>query len=621
MSIHCPPESVSFSAASRRLAPRAVLALGALGCFWLCRDVFLASPDAPPVTFLWIAGSALLSAAVIVSVKWGRGGLSVDDLGRVAAALDGGGEAGFRSGQRLRAILPFCPAGGNVRHDPHAQNRLREQDALLELASDALLALDLEGRVTFLNPAALRLLGCTAHKVLGHPIETLCPHPPARQFARIRAAVLAVGAWQGELVYRDANGREHQLGLRATARRDAAGEPTGYLVACQDITEHKRLQEQFLRAQRLESIGLLAAGIAHDLNNLLGPIGIVSGILREHCRDQEDAQLLDTLDRSVGRGADLIRQVLGFTHGISGGSRLVQVKHLARDVVVIAKETFPKSITVADDIARDLLPVDCNPTQIHQVLMNLCVNARDAMPDGGVLTVRATNRSLDAAAAAKIEGARPGAWVVLEVTDTGTGIAADVLPRIWEPFFTTKAPDKGTGLGLPTVRGIVIAHHGVIELDTAVGRGTTFRVYLPAAPQTAPDDATETATTRAAGNGQRILVVDDEAPIRDTLGKILKSAGYRVVTASNGRDAVEHFDAGGNRFDAVIVDNRMPVMDGDRFAGIVRARFPGVRILGISGDTTDDAAGLRDADLDKPFTASALLSAVAQLLEATPAAA
>jgi two-component system cell cycle sensor histidine kinase/response regulator CckA len=269
----------------------------------------------------------------------------------------------------------------------------------------------------------------------------------------------------------------------------------------------KRMDEQFLRTQRLESIGMLASGIAHDLNNVLAPIILAAPVLREHATNPEDLRIITSLEKSAERGVELVRQILSFAHGAGNAQQLVQVQHLVQEALVVANDTFPKNIHVVDNIPGNLWPIMADPTQIHQVLLNLSVNARDAMPEGGTLSISAENSLLDDVTARRIEGGRPGAWTVLHVEDTGLGIPADALSHIWEPFFTTKGEGKGTGLGLSTVKSIVESHHGFITLKTQAGRGTTFRVYLPAADVETIGCIIDVAPPkRDRGNGELILV-------------------------------------------------------------------------------------------------------------------
>jgi len=379
------------------------------------------------------------------------------------------------------------------------------------------------------------------------------------------------------------------------------------------------MDEQSLRAQRLESIGMLASGIAHDLNNVLAPIILAAPELREHATHPDDLRIITSLEKSAERGVALVRQIIAFAQGIGGGKQLVDVRHLLRDTINVVRETFPKNIRLEDDVPVNLAPIMADPTQVHQVILNLCVNARDAMPCGGTLRLMAQNCTLDEAAASKIEGASAGNWLVLHIEDTGTGIPDETLTRIWEPFFTTKEAGRGTGLGLSTVRGIVESHKGFINLKTIEGSGTTFRVYFPATAVPALRGnvvSINTKTTR--GNGELVMIVDDEPHIRDVTAAILTRYGYRVVIAADGIEAVALFASSSNEIKVVVTDLRMPNLDGEALAHIVTRLNPNVKTLAVSGLSSGaDATEIKKiagAFLFKPFKADALLQAVAGLL-------
>jgi PAS domain S-box-containing protein len=394
------------------------------------------------------------------------------------------------------------------------------------------------------------------------------------------------------------------------------------LVLASDITERKQLEEKFLHAQRLESIGLLAAGLAHDLNNVLAPIMLAAPMLRAGVSNPRDSRILDTLEQNAVRGAGLVKQILGFAHSNTGDLRPTQVGHLVDDIVNIIRDTFPKSIELQHEISPDLWMVQGNPLRIHQVLLNLCVNARDAMPQGGTLHVAAANRRLDWEQARALPGARPGAWMVIEVSDTGSGIAPDVLARIWEPFFTTKGAKKGTGLGLSTVRGIVANHRGFATVDTQPGHGTTFRVFLPATDEQALETSIAPAVAAPIGQGELILLIDDNKAIRETIAAILAKQNYRVLTAGDGVEAVRQLTANHTEIALVITDVDIPYLGGAAIARIAANLCPDLRLLaisGLSGGETGDSAleatkKLTHACLLKPFTPEDLLRTVHQLL-------
>lgn len=382
-----------------------------------------------------------------------------------------------------------------------------------------------------------------------------------------------------------------------------------------DTTEKKQLEQQFLRAQRLESIGTLASGIAHDLNNVLAPIIMALKLFRPKLTDQEDQELLRTLEVSARRGADIVRQVLTFARGVEGERRPIDLKKIIGEISSIARDTFPRSIQVLTEVDEAPWRVTGDPTQIYQVLMNLCVNARDAMPNGGRLTLALDNLTLDARSGRLPGDARSGNYVRLQVIDTGLGISPEVQARMFDPFFSTKDVGKGTGLGLATALTIVKSHGGFIDLRSEPGRGAEFDVFLPAEQQPEPALAEAQIQAIPRGNGELVLVVDDERSIRQVTKATLSDYGYQVLTAADGMEAIALFDQNSDRVRLVITDMMMPLMDGAALIKSLQQIKPGVRILAVSGLIEGSAPPCAGADgtvtlLQKPFTAEKLLQTV-----------
>lgn len=387
------------------------------------------------------------------------------------------------SGEATLKILPdgrLLSIVRDVTERELADRRIREQADLLNQTRDCIIVTDLAGYITFWNRAAEQLGGWTAAETLGRRIDDLQGADFLPTIEAVRAAMKKKGTWQQELTMKNKAGHSFTIDLRVTPLCDPTGRPTGRLNIATDITERKNLQEQFLRAQRLENLGLLAAGIAHDMNNILSPIMMVGPLLRMQLPAESDRRLLNTLEQSARRSAGLVQQILSFAHGSGNELGSVPLKPIAADITSLIEETFPRHLLFLADIAADLWPAHANASQLHQVLLNLCINARDAMPTGGELRLRLTNVILDDATAAAIPEGRAGRFILTEVADTGTGIPTELQERIWEPFFTTKGEGKGTGLGLSTIRGIVSRHQGFGTLESTVGRGTTFRFYWPA---------------------------------------------------------------------------------------------------------------------------------------------
>jgi PAS domain S-box-containing protein len=493
-----------------------------------------------------------------------------------------------------------------------AAEKLAEQAELLDKAQDAILVRDLNDRVTYWNQSAERLYGWKSEEIVGKRITKLIYHDAA-PYQRAMQQLLANGEWIGELDHLTKDGRRVSIEGRWTLVRDSLGEPKAVLSINTDVTERKRIEAQFLRAQRMDSIGTLAGGIAHDLNNVLAPIMMSLAILKQEVRSPQAARLLATLESSAQRGADLVQQVLSFARGMDGKRIPVNMLYIARDVRKIINDTFPKNITFTLEAAKDLWSVNGDATQLHQVIMNLCVNARDAMQNGGRLETVLENASIDEVYSKMNPDAHPGHYVRLKVIDTGTGMAPNVLEKVFEPFFTTKEVGKGTGLGLSTVLGIVKSHGGFIRVYSEVGRGSRFEVNLPKLAGVGASEKQPTDRQLPRGNGESILVVDDEEAIRLAAKETLEQFGYSALLAANGAEAVAMFVQHQHDIDLVLTDMAMPIMDGAALISALRSLNPQARILASSG-----LANQNKADsvrfIPKPYNAEELLAAINESL-------
>ncbi|MBE2216508.1 MAG: PAS domain S-box protein, partial [Opitutaceae bacterium] len=499
--------------------------------------------------------------------------------------------------------------------------RLQEQALLLDEASDAIIVFDAAGLIQVWNHGAERLLGWTHEEAIGRHAGTL-HFPEHGLFVTTLAAAREHGQWSGELEHRTRDGTRVLVESRWTLTNDEAGRPRTVLTINTDITERKRREASRLRAQRLESIGTLAGGIAHDLNNILAPVVLSSDILRLRAQDPGDLELIDAIGASARRGAEIVRQVLSFARGVEGTHIPINIRHLLPEIRHIVAETFPKTISCRVEAPHDLWTVMGEPTQLHQVLLNLCLNSRDAMPEGGSITLRAANVAVDATLASMVPGAHPGPHVRLQVVDTGAGIAPELRERIFEPFFSTKGPGRGSGLGLSTAMAIVRSHRGFITLDSEPGRGTTvsahFPAELPAGAATAV--APPAAPAESAGRGEVILVIDDEASVRSITKQSLESAGYRVLTAEDGARGISLFVQHREQIALVLTDIMMPVMDGVGVIKALRRIAPAARIIAVSGaaDATHVAQSFSPSPaigfLLKPFNLESLLRAVREAL-------
>lgn len=529
----------------------------------------------------------------------------------------------------LRARVRTITRLNRYRRLLETQEKLRESEArfqqLAEHSDEVFWFVTLRPeRIIYVSPAIEKIWGSPATGFYEDPRRWMkAIHPDDRPAVTAAfEAVLAGTAPRFEAEYRvvrSDGGVRWVLGS-GTSIRNADGAVVSVGGMARDVTERREANELMLRAQRLENIGMLAAGIAHDFNNALAPIIMCSPLLRQHMEDPGGQRIIDTVEKCAERGAGLVRQLLAFTRGASGQSQLLQARHVLKEVVELAEVTFPKSIRVESRLPGELWPVQADPTQVHQILLNLCVNARDAMPQGGVLTLTAANRVLDAAAAAGIENAQPGAFLTIEVRDTGTGIPPDVLARIWEPFFTTKSEGKGTGLGLSTVHGIVLNHRGFVTVETRAGHGTAFTVYLPAAEGAMGGETGAHKTQPRRGEGELILVVDDEEPVREVAARILSGYGYRVVTARDGADAIAVFASRAAEVRLVLTDSDMPILGGAAMATALRRLKPTLRIVSMSGANRESSAPHDEyatMHLAKPFQAETLLSVVRRVIDET----
>jgi PAS domain S-box-containing protein len=510
----------------------------------------------------------------------------------------------------------------NITERVSSERRLREQAEILANSHEGVVIVGLDNKVSLWNHGAEELFGWTSAEALNRPSEQVFGIDDLAVMTSMHTAVERDGFWNGEMRLKNRDGRKLVVDCRITLVRDEAGQPRARLKFLADITEKKKLEQQFLRAQRLEAIGTLSGGIAHDLNNILSPMLMVTPMLMENLPDPQSVELLKMIEQGAKRGSNIIKQLLTFSRGIEGERGPVQVAHLLKDMAMIIGETFPRDISLEEKIPANLWPINADATQIHQVLMNLCVNARDAMPAGGRISLTAANVFLDEAIVVQYPPTKPGRYVRLQIADTGAGIPREHLERIFEPFFTTKELGKGTGLGLSTVLGIVQSHGGFVVVYSEPGQGTSFSVHLPAIAGAVAADAISVARLRS-GKRELILIVDDEAAIRRSLSLALEKHNYRVLAAADGREAVILFEANHDRVRLMVTDVMMPGINGVTLIRLLRAQEPQLRVIAMSG-LHDDA---RRAELialgvtqiiAKPSSVDEILEAVDRELALAP---
>jgi len=513
------------------------------------------------------------------------------------------------------AIGGMAGIGIDVTERKRTEERLREQAAMLDQTHDAIVVRGFyDGKVTFWSRGAERIYGWTAEEALGRDVADFV-HVDPNGADDLRVELLSKDEWHGEKRHRTKDGRELIMSTRATLVRDEAGEPKSVLSINADVTEQKNLELRFLRAQRMESIGTLASGVAHDLNNVLAPIMMLIPLLRTPLARDERDELLATVETSVERGAQIVQQVLTFGRGVEVKRVLLPLSKVLGEISRIIHETFPKNIVLDCTLPDDLWSVVGDATQLNHLLLNLCVNARDAMPWGGMLSLRLANLEVDQNFASMLPGVTAGPYVLIEVCDTGVGIATDIQERIFDPFFTTKGVGNGSGLGLSTAVGIVKGHGGHIHVTSRLGHGATFSIYLPAERSEGGSGRAILPRIPRRGQGEWILVVDDEQEVGNSTKLVLEKHGYRVLVARDGAEAMVTFARNAEHLSLVLTDMMMPYMDGVALVHTLRKLNPDIPIIASTGMAKPGeiskikSLGVRII-LDKPYGAPALLEAV-----------
>ncbi|MEW6731792.1 MAG: response regulator [Acidobacteriota bacterium] len=501
-----------------------------------------------------------------------------------------------------------------------AEAKIREQAALLDIVPDAIFVRDMEDHIIFWNKGAERLYGWARDEAIGKDVRELLykdlPFPD-----EANKQLLEQGEWSGEISQITKYGKEIVVESYWTLMRDDEGRPRSKLIVNTDITEKKKLASQFLRAQRMESIGTLASGIAHDLNNAMTPIMMAVQLLRNRITDEDIQDIINVIAAGATRSAGMVQQVLSFARGVEGKRTVLQLGYLISEIRKILGQTLSKSIEIKTSLSKALWPVSGDATQLHQVLMNLCLNAHDAMPRGGKLMIEAENMLIDEHYASMDIEVKPGRFVLISITDNGEGIPAEIRDKIFEPFFTTKEIGRGTGLGLSTTLAIVKSHDGFINVYSEVGKGTQFKIYLPAVEiKDSREQCSEKDAELPMGHGELILVVDDEALIREITKVTLEAYGYKVMTACDGTEAIALYSKNLNSIKVVLMDVMMPYLDGTATARVLEKIDPDVKIISSSGlkkngETVQPVSASVKAFLPKPYTADKLLETIAMVLE------
>jgi two-component system, cell cycle sensor histidine kinase and response regulator CckA len=518
--------------------------------------------------------------------------------------------------------LIYTIVARDVTERRRAEERLREQAAMLDQATDAIVVFDLDGRVRYWNRGAERLYGWPAAEAIGEPFAELCGTGQAPQFDEAARMSAERGEWSGELSIVSRAGRAITVDAHWTLLKDRHGQPSAVLARHTDVTDQRKLEGRLRQAQKLQAIGQLAGGVAHDFNNLLTVIqGYTEMLMSNWQLDPGARELVAEVYRAGERAAGLTRQLLAFSRRQVLAPRTLDLNVLVREMEKMLSRLIGADINLASSLDSELGHVRADPGQVEQVVMNLAVNARDAMPRGGRLTIETRNVDLDLNYVREHPEVKSGRYVMLAVTDTGVGMDAATKARIFEPFFTTKEPGKGTGLGLATVHGIVQQSGGHIDIYSELGRGTSIKVYFPRLR----DDA-----VRSTGSGviqpvprgsESILLVEDDDSIRSLARVALQSYGYTILEAADGQQGIEIGRDLSQTIHLLITDVILPKTGGREVVEAISAARPSLRVLYVSGYTNDAIVrhGVLESNvafLQKPFTPTSLARKVREVLDA-----
>jgi PAS domain S-box-containing protein len=499
------------------------------------------------------------------------------------------------------------------------------QAAFLEKPAEVFFIQTLDGFVTHWGVEAEKFYGFKAAEILGKKIPSQITLPPELATAALQA-VLAHGEWSGQARILSADAQHIDIQMRWVILNPLDGQPSSVLVLAEDAAELLQLSEDRLRAHRHECVGMLSGGIAHDLNNVLQPISMFLDLLRYRLPDAESVEMLDAVEANLRRSTDLVRQILAFSSGARTEQHALNIPELISEVSTFIRSTFPKTIQFQVTVPENIHPVMGNATQLEQVLLNLCVNARDAMPDGGRIKIEVSNFYADESFARRQTHAQPQSYVRITVSDTGHGIPRPLRKKIFEPFFTTKGPNKGTGLGLATAVGIIRNHGGFLTLETEEGCGSSFHAFLPASKDhleriSLPPSIPE--IQKANGHGEAILLVDDESTVLKVMTRSLEKAGYRVIAAEEGDQGYALYKHHQKDVRLVITDMAMPGMDGPALISALKKINPKVKVIctsgfgSSSGKNSPSELGVH-AILSKPCNSRVLLQAIQDALRTAP---
>ncbi len=478
----------------------------------------------------------------------------------------------------------------------------------LKQVNEGLGVFDLDGKILFVNEALLDTFGYERSELLGDSIDKLLNTVDGNEFPLHILPASLRGGWNGELKVTRKDGKEITIFLSTSIVKDKDGQPVVIVGVISDITLRKQLEEQLRHSQKMEAIGQLAGGIAHDFNNLLTVIeGYIDLLQNVMTGEGKERAFVTQIKKATDRAVSLTRQLLTFSRRQIVQPKVLDINQSIKDLSIMLQRLIGENIELITDLDPNIGQIKADPHQIEQVIMNLIVNARDAMPDGGKLIIETKQVHLDSSYNRLHPDVKAGEYVQLAISDTGVGMSAEVRERIFEPFFTTKEKGKGTGLGLATVYGIVKQSNGHIYVYSEVGKGTTFKIYFPSVRGVKRSEKSESVKRRVRGHGQKILVVEDEYLVRELILDTLKNLGYQVLEASNGDQALKLFHEYKNEIDLILTDLIMPGMNGKKLIDLVLQEAPNIQVLYMSGydDNAISRHGLLNEGinyLQKPFS-------------------
>jgi PAS domain S-box-containing protein len=528
-------------------------------------------------------------------------------------------------------ITPVRRPSGEISHfiaiKLDITERKRTEDRICRLAqavenSAELIAIaDCEGRISFANRALLQATGFGEHEVVGKLFSVLLSprNPPALGQEMVASSLLG-GGWRGECLHTRKDGSDFPVFLSTGPIKDGQGSLIGVFGIAQDITHRKHLEEQLVVAQKMEAVGRLAGGIAHDFNNLLGVILGYNDLLLERIPQGQESHQLEQIKKAGERAVSLTRQLLAFSRKQVFQPRVLDLNLLVADIDKMLRRMIGEDVELLTDLKPGLAHIKADQGQIEQVIMNLVVNSRDAMPTGGKITIETANAELDEAYCWNHPAIQPGRYVLLSVSDTGVGMNAETQAHIFEPFFTTKELGKGTGLGLATVYGVVKQSEGYIWVYSEPSQGTTFKIYFPVASEPVEALAQPHANAETFRGSESVLLVEDAESLRGLATEFLERCGYKVQAATNGPEALQAAERNGEHIDLLLTDVVLPGMSGKQLADCLAVTRPGLRVLFMSGYTNDAIVhhGVLDSGvffLEKPFSQQTLLRKVREVLD------